>query len=312
MAEHNLTQAEQDIEALGAAPDWVLRGLKPAPESEWDRLLTFLNLDGGDRRAMRQTVEPLFRRGYELVVSNYDYLLQNPETAAILGWEKGADPEHLAERRQFFTIWLARTLGLDFSHDFALYLFLAGKLHAGHGPRQVHVPEVYVTGAVSLVTATFARFLQEELPGAEVVPAAIAAWNKYLTLHLHMMLLGYQAALDLDRGEMAIPVSFFGRLRELIGGTGLTLHLESNQSVADGLHKLFNYSPALREAVFETAWEDDYRLDTSGTPWLVVQPAYRIRQGWRLLVNGREVHYRGGLETQLQEGDELQIFPPGR
>ncbi|MEZ4611776.1 MAG: hypothetical protein R2838_16305 [Caldilineaceae bacterium] len=52
----------------------------------------------------------------------YDYLLHQPETAAILGWEKGADPAHLAERRRFFTIWLARLLGMDFSDDLALPL----------------------------------------------------------------------------------------------------------------------------------------------------------------------------------------------
>ena len=44
-------------------------------------------------------------------------------------------------------------------------LFRAGQLHAAHGPRQAHVPEVYVTGAISLVNAAFARFLHEEMPG---------------------------------------------------------------------------------------------------------------------------------------------------
>ena len=58
-------------------------------------------------------VEPLFRRGHELVVGNYDYLLAHHETAVILGWDSGADQEHLAERRRFFTVWLVLTLGLD-------------------------------------------------------------------------------------------------------------------------------------------------------------------------------------------------------
>lgn len=31
----------------------------------------------------------------------------------------GADPTHLAERRRFFTVWLARLLGMDFSNDLA-------------------------------------------------------------------------------------------------------------------------------------------------------------------------------------------------
>ena len=120
------------------APPWELRHLHPTPAEEWDRLRGFLALGPADIQAMLTTVEPLFRRGHELVVDNYAYLQQNPETAAILGWESGADPQHLAERRRFFTVWLARTLGMDFSHDFAGYLFRAGQIHAGHGPRHIN------------------------------------------------------------------------------------------------------------------------------------------------------------------------------
>jgi hypothetical protein len=89
--------------------------------------------------------------------------------------------------------WLARTLGQDLSDDFARYLFRAGQLHAAHGPRRVHVPEIYVTGAISLVNATFARFLAEEMPGAAIVPAALAGWNKLSGL-LHATLLSVSVA----------------------------------------------------------------------------------------------------------------------
>lgn len=173
---------------------WTLHDLQPTPEEEWDRLRNFLNLTKSDVNAMLTTVEVLFRRGPELVVGNYDYLLSHHETAAILGWDSGADEAHLAERRRFFTVWLARTLGMDLGHDFARYLFRAGQIHAAHGPRRVHVPERYVTGAVSLVQATFARFLGKEMARHPQVPAALAGWNKVLTLHLHMMLQGYHAA----------------------------------------------------------------------------------------------------------------------
>src|SRR6476619_4001726 len=96
---------------------WTIAGLDPVPEEEWERMRAFLSLEDTEVRAMLATVEPLFKRGHELVVATYDYLLQNPETAAILGWEGGADHEHLSERRRFFTIWLARLLGMDFSAD---------------------------------------------------------------------------------------------------------------------------------------------------------------------------------------------------
>jgi molybdopterin converting factor small subunit len=289
-----------------------LRGLDPLPEDEWKRLERFLGLGVADRAAMLATVEALFRRGHELVVGNYDYLLQNHETAAILGWEKGADPEHLEERRRFFTVWLARTLGLDMSADFARYLFKAGQMHAAHGPRAVHVPEVYVTGAISLVNSTFARFLAEEMPGAEVIPQALAGWNKYLSMHLHMMSLGYQAARALDTGEFALPVTFYGRLRPLMGRKGLDIYARQGSQVIEVLNKLFNYAPHLRAEVFDTRWWEAERLDSVGNPWSVVEAAYRFKNGWRLLLNGRNVEYTGGFDQVVSAGDQMMVFPPGR
>jgi molybdopterin converting factor small subunit len=294
------------------AQSWVLTGLRPPPQEEWERLRDFSGPTPADREAMLQTVEALFRRGPELVAGNYDYLLHNHETAAILGWEKGADETHLAERRRFFTVWLARTLSLDLGTDFASYLFRAGQIHAAHGPRQIHVPEVYVTGAISLVNSTFARFLQEELPHDPIVPEALAGWNKYLAMHLHMMLSGYRTAVDLDRGEFTVPVHFFGRLRELLARQRLEMGCSHQQTIAAALRKLFDYYPQLRPEVFDPAWETGERLDATGTPWLTVQKAGRVRPGWRLLRNGREVAYSGGLGQVLQAGDELQFFPPGR
>jgi molybdopterin converting factor small subunit len=297
-----------------ASSGWHLTGLMPTPEEEWQRLQTFLGLGRADIQSMMATVEPLFRRGHELVVANYDYLLQNHETAAILGWEQGADEEHLAERRRFFTVWLARTLGLDFSHEFARYLFRAGQIHAAHGPRQIHVPEVYVTGATSLVHATFARFLAEEMPGAAVVPAALAAWNKVLSLHLHMMLTGYRSARELDGGDFGLKVVAFGRMRDVMGRHELTIHVPDGARIETALRKFFNYYPQARAEVLETGWQDGERLDATGTPWLTVTRTYRIKDhpAWRVLLNGRDLRYTGGLQTMISPGDQLSVFPPGR
>ena len=160
------TQKNIDLNRLAVQPaGWELRGLSPLPEEEWERLKRFLELGAADYAAMLATVEPLFQHGIEMVAANYAYLAQNPETAAILGWESGADPAHLAERRRFFTVWLARTLGLDQSVELARYLFRAGQIHAGHGPRHIHVPPVFITGAVSRVQASFAATLAQEMPG---------------------------------------------------------------------------------------------------------------------------------------------------
>jgi molybdopterin converting factor small subunit len=290
----------------------ILNALAPTPAAEWDRLQHFLDIGPQDVEAMLVTVEPLFRRGPELVEGNYDYLLQHEETAAILGWESGADPEHLAERRRFFTVWLARTLGMDLSTDFAGYLFRAGQKHAAHGPRAVHVPALYVTGAISLVNATFARFLQEELPGHPLVPAALAGWNKILTLHLHMMLMGYQVAQAWDEGDYAIEVALFGKMRRLTGAHERTMRLAHGGQLGDLLRKFFNYYPQARSHVFDLRWHEADRVDETGRPWLVVSPSYRVKPGWRVLVNGRDAAYARGLETSLAAGDTVSIFPPGR
>lgn len=291
---------------------WHVTGLDPLPEEEWQRMFAFLQLTPAERSAMLATVEVLFRRGYELVVGAYDALLQNPDTAAILGWEQDADPAHLSERRRFFTIWLARLLALDMSNELAHYLFRAGKLHAGHGPRRTHVPSLYVTGSISLVNAAFARFLQEEMASDPIVPIALAGWNKLLTAHLHLMHMGYQAALALDSGDFCVNVALFGKMRNLMGAQAVPLHLPHDAPIHDPLRKLFNYFPAARAEVFDLEWQAGEQVDHRGTPWFTPQKVYQIKPMWRVLLNGRDISYLDGADTIVHDRDEIQIFPPGR
>lgn len=291
---------------------WELGQLSPSPEEEWQRLRDFVGLGPADFQAMVETVEVLFKRGHELVVGTYDYLLHHPETAMILGWERRADPDHLAERRRFFTVWLARTLGLDLSDDFARYLFRAGQLHAGHGPRQTLVPEMYVTGSISLVQATFARFLTEEMPGAAVVPAALAGWNKLLSMHLHLMLTGFHTAVELDRGDFAVPVSLFGVMRTITNRQRIEVSLPSGAPIKIALQKFFDYFPQARQEVFQINWEGGERLDAGGTPWFVPHKVFVVKPMWRVLLNGQDISFNGGADTALTPGDTLSIFPPGR
>ncbi len=291
---------------------WTIDGLDPLPEEEWQRMRAFLGLNDDEVRAMLATVEALFKRGHELVVATYAYLLQNPETAAILGWEGGADPAHLSERRRFFTIWLARLLGMDFSTDLAHYLFRAGKFHAAHGPRRTHVPPVYVTGSISLVNATFARFLVEEMPGSPVIPQALAGWNKVLTLHLHLMQLGYQAAMAVDSGDHAVKFALFGRMRTVTGVHELDIHLADGATAQGALRKFFNYFPQARSELFDPAWTGGEHDDARGTPWFTVKPAYAVKPMWRVLLNGKDLSYIGGANIPIHPGDEIHVFPPGR
>lgn len=291
---------------------WVITNLAPLPEEEWQRMLTFLDLRDEERRAMLATIEALFRRGHELVVGTYDYLIQHEETAAILGWEHGADPAHLAERRRFFTVWLARLLGLDLSDDMARYLFHAGRLHAGHGARRTHVPPVYVTGSISLVHAAFARFLSEEMPTDPRVSTALAGWNKVLSAHLHLMQTGFNAAVALDQGDDQVEMTLFGKLRTLTGLHTLDVAVPQGATVQDALRKVFNYMPAARSEVFDLEWQGGEVLDSRGTPWFQPLKHHRIKPMWRVLLNGRDISYLAGEATPVHAGDELHFFPPGR
>lgn len=291
---------------------WQISDLTPAPEEAWQRMKEFLGLGRDDMNAMAQTVEPLFRRGHELVVGTYDYLLHDHETAAILGWERGAEPAHLAERRRFFTIWLARTLGFDFSDEFARYLFRAGQLHAGHGRRATHVPELYVTASFSLVNAAFARFLTEEMPGEAIVPMALAGWNKVLSLHQHVMAMGYHAARALDEGDFAVKISLFGELRNVTHCREIAVRLPDGAVAETVLRKFFNYYPQARGEVLNPGWVGGERLTASGTPWFEPIKIYKVKPMWRVLLNGKDISYIGGPQSSVTPSDTVSIFPPGR
>lgn len=304
----NISQPEMRIKGLAAEPAGV-GALEPTPTEEWERVARYVGFTRADQRAMTQTVEPLFAHGPAVVAETYAYLQRVPETAAILGWEQGADPAHLAERRRFFTIWMARTLGIDLGADFADYLFYAGKVHAGHGPRHIVVAEPWVTGAISLTQSTFARLIADNFHDAQLAVSAIAAWNKYLMIQLDLMLLGYRVARALDDGVFDVRVSFFGRLRDTTGAAARVARASSDATVAGLLRKVLNYYPNIRHQAMETTWRDDANPQSL---WPRVEPLYVLQDGWRLLLNGKDLRYYGGYEVQVRADDDLALFPPGR
>jgi len=294
---------------MNTEPEMELTDLAPAPEEEWQRMLRFVGWSQADHTAASRSLETLFRRGPELVAQTYEYLRRVPETAAILGWEKGFDEVHLEERRRFFTVWLARTLGLDTSDEFARYLFRAGKYHAGHGPRRIHTPPDYVTASIGLVLAAFARYMAEaQLPG-EVLAGAMAAWNKYLTVQLNQMLLGYRAAQALEKGAFPVRCKVVGRLRPLLGITEMEMWAENGGDVRDVLRRFLDYFPQARSEALDRIWDSSEKSDSL---WVEVFPTYAPRRGWRILLNGRDVSYIGGFGAPVHSSDEIAIFPPGR
>lgn len=283
--------------------------LEPEPTEEWRRLLRFVNWGTAERLAAARSVEALLRRGTELVVATYDYLRQVPETAAILGWETAVDDAHLEERRRFFTVWLARTLGLDTSDEFAYYLFRAGQGHAGQGPRRIHTPPEYVTGSIGLVQASFARFMLEAGLSVEVVAGATAAWNKYLSVQLNQMLLGYRVARELEAGSLAVRCRVFGRLRPLVGRMETEVHAAAGATVGDVVRKFLNYYPQVRAEALDRVWRGE---EEANSLWMKTKPVYSPRYGWSVLRNGRDVRYAGGFAEPIESGDDVAIFPPGR
>jgi hypothetical protein len=293
----------------GTKPELTLRGLSPMPQDTWRMMREFSGPTEPELHAMRQTVDAIFQRGYEMVVATYDYLQRNPETARILGWETRADEKHLAERRRFFTIWLARTLSVDLGDDYAWYLFRSGQVHAAHGPRQIHTPSMWVTGSMGLVLSAFAEYIRAEHDDADVVAHALTGWNKYLLMQLNQMQTGYQAALELDGGPVAIPVTMLSLLRQRVGRPLITVHVPQGASATDVLVKLLNYVPQMRDLSFERSWEDGVDEESA---WPHLERIYSLRPGWRVLLNGKDLPYHGGFGQEVRAGDEMLLAPPGR
>lgn len=287
-----------------------IRDLIPEPGVEWRRLLQFVGLNHKDKLAMSRTVETLMRRAPDMVVDTYNYLQSVPETASILGWEQGFDESHLEERRRFFTVWLARVLGMDTSEEFAYYLFRAGKFHAGHGPRQIHVPAAYITTSIGMMGAAFAQCMYEaNLPG-DVVAPAMAGWNKYFSVQLHLMDLGYRVARELNTGDFFVTFDLFGRMRQLAGWRKIEVSASNNDTLETALRKFFNYVPQLRSEALKPVWHSHEKDDST---WVEVYQTYvPTPGGWRFLLNGRNTSFEGGFGKTIKPQDVISIFPPGR
>ena len=286
-----------------------LRGLMRAPEETWDLQRRFVGLGPEDLDAMAATSEILLRNAADFVIAAYDHLREFPETAAILGWEQEVDEEHLAERRRFFAVWMGRTIGLDLSADFARYLFHAGRLHAGHGPRQVNVDDLFITGTMSLILGAFADWMHQARLDLATTTKALTGWNKYLLMQLQVMLDGARAARALDEGHLVVHVSIFGRLRSLLHTANLDVHVNEGDTVADVLRKFFDYYPEAREEALESEWVSEKEDAT----WVTdLERVYRPKRYWNVLLNGKDVRFHGGFTAPVHDGDTLSIFPPGR
>jgi molybdopterin synthase sulfur carrier subunit len=82
----------------------------------------------------------------------------------------------------------------------------------------------------------------------------------------------------------------FANLAEIAGDRRVSVDVESDATVGDALSALLDGRPALAARV----------LDDGGD----------LREHINVLRNGENVRAADGLETAVDEGDELALFPP--
>ncbi len=85
-------------------------------------------------------------------------------------------------------------------------------------------------------------------------------------------------------------VKFFATLRPLVGAKEAEVELRTKDTVGSVLEKLTAEYPALKERI----------LDEEGN----------LQSSINVLVNGRNIRFLDGLDTAIQEGDQLALFPP--
>jgi len=89
---------------------------------------------------------------------------------------------------------------------------------------------------------------------------------------------------------MAITVKFVGALRHFSGMNKLALNCEVCLSIKELVNKVTEELPQLKRSLIDQQFDDP-------------------RPNALMLVNGREISVLNGLETQLQDGDEVVLVP---
>lgn len=86
-----------------------------------------------------------------------------------------------------------------------------------------------------------------------------------------------------------VTCTLYGPLRDVVGEKSLEREVADDATVGDALRDLGDEYPALRPRLFDGDDLDD---------------------GVAVLRNGRHVTFEDGLETPLEDGDELSASPP--
>jgi MoaD family protein len=89
---------------------------------------------------------------------------------------------------------------------------------------------------------------------------------------------------------MTLTIKFIGALRHLSGKTQLTINFQEGMSLKELVTKISQQMPKLEKAF------SDQQLNDS-------------RSNALILINGREISVLNGLETKLNDGDEIVFVP---
>jgi MoaD family protein len=89
---------------------------------------------------------------------------------------------------------------------------------------------------------------------------------------------------------MAITVKFVGALRHVSGAGELALDCKGDISIRALMNEITKERPALKRSLIDQQLEDP-------------------RPNALILVNGKEISVLNGLETKLNDGDEIVLVP---
>jgi molybdopterin synthase sulfur carrier subunit len=89
---------------------------------------------------------------------------------------------------------------------------------------------------------------------------------------------------------MAITVKFIGALRHVSGAGELALDCTDDISIRELISEITKELPALKRSLIDQQLEDP-------------------KPNVLILVNGKEISVLNGLETNLQNGDEVVLVP---
>ena len=144
-------------------------------------------------KIIRQTAPMILKHERTFTSALYEHFLQFPYTARFfLNADGNPDEQRLERRKHSLARWLRETAEVAMTHEFVYYLLAVSLSHShrAHGPGGT-IPPQFMIGAMSLAQTTFARLLRDEMDDVTAAFDAAMAWNKFLLLHLNVLLLGY-------------------------------------------------------------------------------------------------------------------------